>query len=204
MKNKLFLLFLLVLCSCNKNSSKEVSSSVSGKISSSTNISSEETYDTALEELNNKFTLDFNFLEYKENCDLSNYIHAIYERGKNASYFSKEYGYPYFEGVELGYRVRNTEFSYYTFGSLNGYEKDVLKFISFSDTSIEFFGLTLNSESHVIYNTFTSYGYQGRVSIDPTGTSYTFKKENITVYYSKKVLNDYGTVIRLPFINIET
>lgn len=204
MKNKLFLLFLLVLCSCNKNSSKEVSSSVSGKISSSTNISSEETYDTALEELNNKFTLDFNFLEYKENCDLSNYIHAIYEREKNASYFSKEYGYPYFEGVELGYRVRNTEFSYYTFGSLNGYEKDVLKFISFSDTSIEFFGLTLNSKSYVIYNTFTSHGYQGRVSIGPTGTSYTFKKENITVYYSEKVLNDYGTVIRLPFINIET
>ena len=184
MKNKLLLLFLLMLCSCNKFSSSEV-------------------IDTALEELNKNFTLDFNFLDYKENCDLSDFFYAQYESIKDEVYFSKKYTYPYFEGVSLGLRVSETELCYYTFGSLPDYEGDVLKYIAFSDTSIEFFGLTLSSDSNDIYDTFISYGYQGRTSIDPIGVSYTFKKENISIIYHEEKLNDYGVAIKIPYIIIE-
>ena len=176
---KIFLLSLLVLCSCQGHTL------------------------TALEELNSNFHLDFDFLDYKENCDLSDFYYAQYESKKDEVYFSTKYTYPYFEGVSLGRRVTETELCYYTFGSLSGYETDVLKYIAFSDTSIEFFGLTLNSAPNEIYDTFINYGYQGRTSIAPTGVSYTFKKENITVIYHKEVLNDYGVAIKIPYIIIE-
>ena len=188
-----------MITSCNTTINSNNISSSSSKVISSSQVQ----YKNALEEFNANTSLDFDFLDYKENCDLSDFYYAQYESKKDEVYFSKKYTYPYFEGVYLYHRVTETELCYYTFGSVSGYESDVLKYIAFSDTSIEFFGLTLSSSSNEVYDTFIAYGYQGRTSIGPTGVSYTFKKENITVMYFEERLNEYGVAIKIPYIIIE-